>query len=164
MPASVVQHHTVISPYGEYRGGGSDELVDLQTWSDRVPGSYVEGVVRLWINGKQLIDDGMWTDVESLWAYLVNVCEELLQSSRAEYFFPDAPIPIVLEKVGGRRIRMTIGKRSAIGPYPQVAIELCEGAAKVFDQLAKIRQDAGYLLAEAKHARDTAQSLSHLAR
>jgi hypothetical protein len=99
----------------------------------------------------------MWTDVQDLWGYFVNACEEILEAPVASFFWPDAPIPVRFERDGPRRLTVTVDNRKVSVDRVRFVAELCEAGAEVFDQLAAITSRREYQLEQAQRARAIAQ-------
>jgi hypothetical protein len=62
---------------------------------------YISGSISLHVKGHELID-ATWSDyVDQLWSYIVDAANDALSGKSAKFFYPDQPIGILFNPVGG---------------------------------------------------------------
>ncbi|RAS68012.1 hypothetical protein C8D87_10272 [Lentzea atacamensis] len=68
---------------------------------------YIEGAIRLLVDGIEIIGFGEWDYVDQLWCYISEMMRQLRGSSHyAETYFPDQPVKLAFE-VKGKRVLVT---------------------------------------------------------
>ena len=79
--------------------------------------NYVDGSIRVLVNGKPLITDREWTDIVHWWALMNTILRDLSTETRPviETYFPDCALKMRFEAVG-ERLAWEIG-----GPEPRKA-------------------------------------------
>ncbi|PSM44113.1 hypothetical protein C6Y14_07070 [Streptomyces dioscori] len=63
---------------------------------------YVEGAIRLTVDGQEVIGLEEWDYVDQLWAYIADMVTQLHSSGHAQTHFPDQPIKLSFETTGTR--------------------------------------------------------------
>ncbi|MEU3464448.1 hypothetical protein ABZ721_31405 [Streptomyces sp. NPDC006733] len=63
---------------------------------------YIEGAIRLVINGLEVIGIEEWDYVDQLWCYIAEMVTKMQSSGYAETYFPDQPIKLSLQAAGSR--------------------------------------------------------------
>ena len=63
---------------------------------------YVEGAIRLAVDGREIIGLEEWDYVDQLWAYIADMVTQLNSSGHAETYFPDQPIKLSFQATGSR--------------------------------------------------------------
>lgn len=61
---------------------------------------------------------GVVDHVSALWCYLLHVVEEFLDTGRGKTYYPDQPLPVVLETVKGKVFFSTDETRVMVEPAP----------------------------------------------
>jgi len=57
---------------------------------------YLNGAIFLRYYDENLLDMRYWDLVDQLWAYVINLIEEVLQKGAGSVYFPDQPVKIIL--------------------------------------------------------------------
>ncbi|MFE5538153.1 hypothetical protein [Streptomyces sp. NPDC056492] len=63
---------------------------------------YVEGAVRIAIDGVEIIGIGEWDYVDQLWAYVASMIPQLSAAGHASTYFPDQPIELSFRRQGSQ--------------------------------------------------------------
>ncbi|MES4901018.1 MULTISPECIES: hypothetical protein [unclassified Streptomyces] len=63
---------------------------------------YIEGAIRLSVDGLELIGLGEWDYVDQLWCYIAEMVPRFCSTGHAETYFPDQPIGLSFQKTGSR--------------------------------------------------------------
>ncbi|MEU3978470.1 hypothetical protein [Streptomyces bacillaris] len=63
---------------------------------------YVEGAIRLFVDGLEIIGIEEWDYVDQLWCYIAEMVKEVQSSGYAETYFPDQPIKLSFHVTGAR--------------------------------------------------------------
>ncbi|GAB1816975.1 hypothetical protein [Herbidospora sp. RD11066] len=122
-------------------GGGFVRVLDV----DVLPGDgrYIEGAIELVIDGTAILDTTLWDDVDVLWAYIVNMMEELETGDSAETYFPDQPLKLKCERVRWRgmlKVSLTWASttRTAMVPEDEFRSALCDQATTFFEKMIEL--------------------------
>ncbi|TQN32825.1 hypothetical protein FHX37_2809 [Haloactinospora alba] len=75
----------------------------------RDDGNCVDGAIELTVHGKSIMDTSMWDCVDTLWSYILNMLEDLREWDRAKAGFPDQPLELHVERVGGNNVLVCSG-------------------------------------------------------
>lgn len=109
---------------------------------------YFEGVIFIEYNDVILMDFTLYDYIVPLWAYFVNLLEDLIDSNYAQTYFPDQPIKIeVLDLLSGY-VKLSIEineKKDWILPKRDFYQELIKGAMSFFELLLQYTGDNRYL-------------------
>ena len=76
-----------------------DNMAEVSRIKDSLDLDYLEGVLYMEYNGHIMMGFTLFDSVDQLWAYLLNMIEELLKSKKAKTYFPDQPIEVIMEVV-----------------------------------------------------------------
>lgn len=71
---------------------------NIKKTNSREGAIYHDGALHMVYNGKTVFSFTQWTDIDDLWAYLLNLIEEYFEIGYSKCYFPDAPIEIKFEK------------------------------------------------------------------
>ncbi|MGP4052498.1 hypothetical protein [Streptomyces sp. 2A115] len=63
---------------------------------------YIEGAIRLSVDGLEIIGTEEWDYVDQLWCYIAEMVTKVQSSGYAETYFPDQPIKLSLRVTGIR--------------------------------------------------------------
>ncbi|MGW0828637.1 hypothetical protein [Streptomyces sp. NPDC002845] len=63
---------------------------------------YIEGAIRLVVDGVEIIGLKQWDYVDQLWCYIAEMVAQLRSSDYAETYFPDQPIKLSFRVAGSR--------------------------------------------------------------
>ncbi|MER5452652.1 hypothetical protein ABT065_44730 [Streptomyces sp. NPDC002764] len=63
---------------------------------------YIEGAIRLTIDGLEIIGIEEWDYVDQLWCYVAEMVTKLKSSGYADTYFPDQPIKLSFQAAGSR--------------------------------------------------------------
>ncbi|MFD7961218.1 hypothetical protein ACFV5J_10490 [Streptomyces zaomyceticus] len=63
---------------------------------------YIEGAIRISVDGIEIIGTGEWDYVDQLWCYIAEMVRGVQSSGYAETYFPDQPIMLSFEAIGSR--------------------------------------------------------------
>ncbi|MFC7743159.1 hypothetical protein ACFQXA_22635 [Nocardiopsis composta] len=61
---------------------------------------HIDGAIVLSVDGEVFFDESLWDLVDQLWAYILNMLEELGEKDSAKTFFPDQPVELVFRRIG----------------------------------------------------------------
>lgn len=79
---------------------------------------YIDGAIRLTINGVPVLDEEVWDYVDELWVHIASALEELKNTGRSTAHFPDQPLEISFRRIGGRdprQVHVSLNTESAAG-------------------------------------------------
>jgi hypothetical protein len=89
--------------------GGFVQVEDCRTPPPDL--DYIEGAIRLSVDGLEIIGIEEWDYVDQLWCYIAEMVTRLRSSGYAETRFPDQPIKLVFQAAGARvLVTAKIGK------------------------------------------------------
>ncbi|WP_328898574.1 hypothetical protein OHR86_00150 [Streptomyces sp. NBC_00441] len=63
---------------------------------------YIEGAIRLSVDGLEIIGTEEWDYVDQLWCYIAEMVTKMQSSGYAETYFPDQPIRLSFQAAGSR--------------------------------------------------------------
>ncbi|MFJ8795037.1 hypothetical protein [Streptomyces sp. NPDC102462] len=63
---------------------------------------YIEGAIRLSVDGLEIIGTEEWDYVDQLWCYIAEMATKMQSSGYAETYFPDQPIKLSFQATGSR--------------------------------------------------------------
>ncbi|MBA8824347.1 hypothetical protein FHX42_001694 [Saccharopolyspora lacisalsi] len=87
-------------------------------------GEYVEGAIVLTAWGTEILDTGVWDDVDYLWSYISDIVNDLIEGRGSCTCFPDQPIKLSFENVprGGVVASVDLGEERRIMAIPKEAL------------------------------------------
>lgn len=91
--------------------GNNDKLSRISKLLDF---NYLNGAIYLEYDGRVLMNYTMWDLVDQLWAYFLNLIEEVLVKKEGNFYFPDQPIKVEMKEVSPEWILFRVGQDSSI--------------------------------------------------
>ncbi|WP_331752110.1 hypothetical protein [Streptomyces sp. NBC_00829] len=138
-------------------------MVEIETFMKGVDGSfvqveachtpppdldYIEGAIRLSVDGLEIIGIEEWDYVDQLWCYIAEMVARLRSSGYAETYFPDQPIKLVFQAAGSR-VLMTakIGKevKKANASSTDLLDALKMAGLSFFEKMSELAPDNSYV-------------------
>ncbi|MFD2698983.1 hypothetical protein ACFSVM_00745 [Paenibacillus shunpengii] len=80
------------------------EILNLE---DLLDFKYLNGAITLKYFQESLLDVTLWDLVDQLWAYILNVIENLMNLGEGETYFPDQPVKLRLNQYLGIKCSMS---------------------------------------------------------
>lgn len=111
----------------------------------------IEGAIVLTVNGRRLLTEANWDDVDALWAYLLNGVARARQGLPFQCYFPNAPREISVTPEDGGNIRLRFGVPGESGH-----VEASADGARLAHALAAAGRDFFNWLAAVAPARSPA--------
>jgi len=109
---------------------------------------YLNGTICLKYCEEILLDPSYWDLIDPLWAYLVNVVDDVLHTGEGSVYFPDQPVKITLRQTSGELLLLTIEDREAssfVLPKDEFLNALVNGAEQFFVCMTRaFRSDCDY--------------------
>jgi len=96
---------------------------------------YLDGAIYLDYFGESMLDLSYWDLVDQLWAYIMNLIEEVLQKGEWSVYFPDQPVKISLRPIPKELLVFSIEGsevKSYVVPKNDFLIALVQGAEQFF--------------------------------
>ncbi|MER5931016.1 hypothetical protein [Streptomyces sp. NPDC002054] len=95
---------------------------------------YIEGAIRLSVDGLEIIGTEEWDYVDQLWCYIAEMVTKMRSSGYAETYFPDQPIMLSFRAVGSRvLVTAKIGEEVKRASAPsEDLLEAVKGAGMIF--------------------------------
>jgi len=99
---------------------------------------YIDGAIRLEINGQEIISLEMWDLIDQLWSYLINGIIEI-EEGKKEFSatFPDQPLPFSY-KVNGPFIKITVDENKTAVNYKEFVSAIVYYSKEFFKELLRI--------------------------
>jgi hypothetical protein len=120
---------------------------------------YVDGAIELVVDGVAVIDQSMWDLVDQLWAYVVTMLHELREHGHAETYFPDQPLKLWFERIGGSRVLVasepSSGPRKAVADEGEFIAALAAAAVEFFTAMQTLTRSG----TDYRHELDRAAAL-----
>lgn len=89
------------------------EFLPIQSWIDPIPDhDYLEGALKLIINGTPIMTLTMWDYIDELWAYIINALQKFTLDDSVHIYFPDQPIKLDMKRTPPNMILVSISSRS----------------------------------------------------
>ncbi|MEU6263195.1 hypothetical protein [Saccharopolyspora shandongensis] len=108
---------------------------------------YIEGAIRLSVDGVEVIGLEEWDYVDQLWCYLAEMVTQLRLSGHAETCFPDQPIKLVFQAAGNRvLVTAKIGEefKKASASLADLLSALKVSGTIFFDKMSELAPDNSY--------------------
>ncbi|QIY98057.1 hypothetical protein HEP87_33920 [Streptomyces sp. S1D4-11] len=95
---------------------------------------YIEGAIRLSVDGLEIIGTEEWDYVDQLWCYIAEMVTEMQSSGYAETYFPDQPIKLSFRATGSRvLVTAKLGEEIKTGNASSVDfLEAIKSAGMIF--------------------------------
>lgn len=97
----------------------------------------IEGSIYICYKGREVSPLIYWDEVDSLWAYYLNLIEEYLENGYATCYFPGQPIPIILKK-GSNNMLFSVNNVEILVEERYFLSKLLNKAQEFFDFLSNI--------------------------
>ncbi len=95
----------VCDPFGKrFAELTSDNVDEMKRNRYFYESGYTYGAIELTVDGVSVFTKSMWDLVDQLWAYIVQMIQELRNTGMAKRRFPDQPLDFFFEAVGGRSL------------------------------------------------------------
>lgn len=108
---------------------------------------YIEGAIRLTIDGAPIIGLGEWDYVDQLWCYLADMIAQFGKTGYAETYFPDQPIKLSFQSSGERvLVTVEIGKevRRASAPSVDFLESVKAAGTRFFEKMSELAPANSY--------------------
>ena len=104
---------------------------------------HIDGAIVLSVDGEVFFDESLWDLVDQLWAYILNMLEELGEKDSVKTFFPDQPVELVFRRIGGGRLVISVDtgwrtKRTLQVDEADFARALLGGAEEFFTGMERL--------------------------
>jgi hypothetical protein len=110
----------------------TDEILRIKKDLDL---DYIYGVLHLIYNNKVIIDFTDYDLIDQLWAYLLNMIKEFLQTKKSEMSFPDQPMPMSMENISDEDMLFSINFIQWKLPKYEFLHALLYGAKDFFEKM-----------------------------
>lgn len=122
---------------------------------------YLEGAIRMWTGDEHILGFREWDLIDQLWSYfLLSFCKLISEkANHAEFYFPDQPLRVELNKVYEGQLMMKVGNKThsvTMLPFISVCVNEAEqfflklhaatGADKYREEFQMIKALNSYLL------------------
>ncbi|GAA5075520.1 hypothetical protein [Streptomyces similanensis] len=108
---------------------------------------YIEGAIRLSVDGRELIGLREWDYVDQLWCYVAEMASRLRSTGRAETYFPDQPIRLSFQE-SGSRVVVTVKSggevKKAIASSADLLNSLRTAGLSFFDKMSELVPGLSY--------------------
>ncbi|RFU63249.1 hypothetical protein [Bacillus sp. V59.32b] len=104
----------------------------------------IEGAIYISYKGREVSPLTYWDEVDSLWAYYLNMIEEYLENGNAESYFPDQPIPIIMKKATNSNILFSVNNVEILVNERFFLSTLINKAEEFFNLLSSFNQNDNY--------------------
>lgn len=108
---------------------------------------YIEGAIRLSIDGLEIIGLEEWDYVDQLWCYIAEMSTKLRSSGYADTYFPDQPIKLAFQASGHRTlVTATVGKKSRAASVPSTVLldAIKSAGVNFFDNMSRLTPTNSY--------------------
>lgn len=115
-----------------------DNLDELEKIKENIDTHYIDGAIEIQYKNKFIFDISMWDLVDQLWAYILNIIEDMLKFKRGTTGFPDQPSDITMEDISPDKILFSIDmreKKTWCLPKKEFLNALLDGAEHFFFQM-----------------------------
>ncbi|MDQ6423591.1 hypothetical protein RB620_29695 [Paenibacillus sp. LHD-117] len=96
---------------------------------------YLNGAICLKYYGESMLDMRYWDLIDQLWAYIMNLIDDVLQKGEGSVYFPDQPVKIILRLTSKELLLFSV-EGSEISnfvlPKSDFLIALVQGAEQFF--------------------------------
>ncbi|MFI6601395.1 hypothetical protein ACIBHX_34540 [Nonomuraea sp. NPDC050536] len=122
----------------------------VQAEACRIPPSdldYIEGAIRISIDGLEIIGLEEWDYVDQLWCYIAEMITRVRSTGYVETYFPDQPIKLSFRTAGSRIVIFaTIGEevRKSSASAADLLNSLKEAGLRFFDKMSLLAPEKSY--------------------
>ncbi|MDC0771504.1 hypothetical protein [Streptomyces sp. HD] len=112
---------------------------------------YIEGAIRLTVDGSEVIGTEEWDYVDQLWCYIAEMVTKTQSSGYAETYFPDQPIKLSFQVTGSRvSVAAKIGDevKTANAPYEEFLKAVKAAGATFFAKMSELAPSNSYIEAQ----------------
>ncbi|WP_083484882.1 hypothetical protein [Paenibacillus ihumii] len=96
---------------------------------------YLNGAITLKYFEQTLLDATLWDLVDQLWAYILNVLDDMLNTGYGETYFPDQPVKLSLKSLSGNTVLFELESNNHLKvalPQNELIETLLNGADEFF--------------------------------
>lgn len=84
------------------------EKNEIAQLSNKLDLNYLGGAIYLKYGDEVILDFKLWDYIDQLWAYILNLVEEVLLTGSSETLFPDQPVKIKFKKISDEYMIMVL--------------------------------------------------------
>ncbi|WP_289140975.1 hypothetical protein [uncultured Brevibacillus sp.] len=96
---------------------------------------YLNGAICLKYYGESMLDMRYWDLVDQLWAYIMNLIDDVLHKGEGSVYFPDQPVKIILRVTSKELLHFSLEGSEITGfvlPKNDFLLALVQGAEQFF--------------------------------
>ncbi|MGG3065627.1 hypothetical protein ABEO83_04120 [Bacillus glycinifermentans] len=115
-----------------------NNMNDLKSIEHILDFDYLEGAIIIKFNDQILMDVTTWDLVDDLWAYLLNVIENVLNTGYGETYFPDQPLRLSMRSLSNDLLLFELDAPTQVKaavPKRDFLLALIEGADYFFEKM-----------------------------
>ncbi|GAA1102241.1 hypothetical protein NE857_14915 [Nocardiopsis exhalans] len=112
---------------------------------------YIEGAIRMSVDGLEIIGFEEWDYVDQLWCYIAEMVAKMQSLGYAEIYFPDQPIKLAFRVVGSRTlVAAKIGKETKMVDVSSVDFlkAIKDAGMAFFQKMSELVPDNSYAEAQ----------------
>lgn len=86
-----------------------NKFVSIEQWTGKVDDpEYIEGALIVTLNGKIILDESLWDDINYFWPYIANGFIDILEGKDFQTGFPDQPITFSVKHISKTWLQLHI--------------------------------------------------------
>lgn len=111
--------------------------------------NYIEGFIRLVVDGREVMGADEWDLVDQLWAYIAELAYRLGETTTVRTTFPDQPLEFSMSRQGDR-ILVTCGDRKASADASELLGAFRVGGIQFFDHIDRLLPSKAFRYTESR--------------
>jgi len=122
--------------------GNPDLLVNIKEYPlidiTQLDPDYLEGTLSIEYNGQVILDKTCWDLVDQLYIYFAEALLHYKKEGEAEFFFPDTPVTVKLQKKNKAYVSLQINEKQYALPIDEFASAIFYAAIEFFQNFLKL--------------------------
>ncbi|NBI31021.1 hypothetical protein [Chengkuizengella marina] len=119
-----------------------DEITNIDKYNvEDFDSNYLDGTINLKYYDETLMDFVLWDLVDQVWAYFLNIFQDVVSTGYGKSYFPDMPLLIEIKTISDTLIMFEIEKHTRYAlPKYEFMKDMLEGAEDFFMKLSKFNK------------------------
>lgn len=136
----MTSHKVLVESYFKIK----DNLVQIDEFNGRLPDEdYIYGVIKLQIDGCELLSERHCDLIDQLWSYLVDGARAIHSGAPMfKCYFPDQPLNVIFDRGNGKTVDVIIGDELSRVDRHMLVTSITTGGRKFFERMKAVVPEA----------------------